>query len=95
MLTGRLPFLVVDRRELYHAHLEAPVPRMREVAPERDIPRSVDQLMRRLLAKRPEDRPDSATAVRKALAELVSEAADRLAGPLTERLTRPGNDDVI
>lgn len=90
MLTGRLPFLLTDRREIYQAHLEAPVPRMREVAPERDLPLGVERVMRRLLAKRPERRFSSAAAVRLALSQVAEEpAAIRARRPVTQRLALP------
>ena len=65
MLAGRRPFELEDPVELVKAHLDQPVPRLRDLNP--SIPRSTATFVERLLRKQPRDRFPSATD---ALAEL-------------------------
>jgi PAS domain S-box-containing protein len=67
IFTGLPPFAGADALELVHAHLARPAPRLRDRAP--DVPEPLARLVEALLAKRPEDRPSSATAVLAALDE--------------------------
>ncbi|MEB3195970.1 MAG: GAF domain-containing protein [Candidatus Sericytochromatia bacterium] len=65
VLTGRPPFTHEDTLVLLRQHLEAPVPPLRDLAP--NVSPELAELVLRLLAKRPAQRPTSAGAV---LAEL-------------------------
>jgi class 3 adenylate cyclase len=68
MLTGRPPFLGDDAVAVISQHINTP-----PVAPSwhnPDVPRTLEALVLRLLAKAPEDRPESAAAVRRALASI-------------------------
>ena len=56
MLTGRTPFDGNTVLEIIDEHLQKPLPPMRQRAPLIMIPEPVEALVRRLLAKRPEDR---------------------------------------
>jgi serine/threonine-protein kinase len=67
MLSGRLPFEAATPVEMMIKHLQAPVPRLSELV---QVPAALDELVFRLLAKEPDDRPPSATAVRQELAQL-------------------------
>lgn len=58
LLTGRRPYAAETPTAEAHAHVTAPVPRASEVEP--SLPRGVDAVLSRGLAKRPDDRPDSA-----------------------------------
>ncbi|WP_437717186.1 AAA family ATPase [Sorangium sp. So ce448] len=61
LLTGALPFDAADALELIHAHIaRAPVP-PHERAPERSIPEAVSGIVLKLMAKRPEDRYQTAS----------------------------------
>src|SRR5918996_5184191 len=61
MLTGQPPFPGDDAVAIISQHLNAaPVPPSRHA----DVPGAVDDLILRLLAKAPEDRPESAASVR-------------------------------
>lgn len=60
-LTGRTPYGAAEIGELGRLHREAPVPDPRELAPE--IGAGLARLVRRCLAKRPEERPRSVDEV--------------------------------
>src|SRR5262249_42422329 len=65
MVTGRPPFLGDDAVAIISQHINTP-----PVAPSwhnPEVPRALEALILRLLAKAPEDRPESAAAVRVAL----------------------------
>jgi serine/threonine-protein kinase len=65
MLTGRPPFRGATDMATAVQTLNSTPPHAREFRP--DVPFGMDELVDRLLAKRPEDRPSSAAAVRQAL----------------------------
>ena len=67
MLSGRVPFTGSSAMELMQAHVFGPVPSIRELAPELDVPRPVDLALRKALAKRRHDRFESAAAFAEAL----------------------------
>jgi hypothetical protein len=70
LLTGRAPFAHhQDGGARVKAHQEEAPPDVRSLRPE--VPAALSELVGRLLAKRPEDRPQTAAAVADALAELV------------------------
>jgi tetratricopeptide (TPR) repeat protein len=76
LLTGHPPYSG-SPIALLAAHLVQPVPSVRLRRPE--IPRSLDSLVTRLMAKRPEDRPANAAEVLEALRSIEAGAsADRL-----------------
>ena len=64
LLTGRPPYDGRTPMEVLFAHREQPIPKLREARP--DCPAAVDALFRAMIAKRPEDRPASMTAVLRA-----------------------------
>ncbi|MER6622606.1 serine/threonine-protein kinase [Streptomyces sp. NPDC000931] len=66
MLTGRSPFDCPNPAEMVTRHLTAPPPRLADGGV--DAPAALQDLTHTLLAKRPEDRPDSAADVYAALA---------------------------
>jgi len=67
LLTGKAPYEAKSTVEGLLAHRERPIPSLRAVRP--DCPAAVDDLFRRMLAKKPADRPASMKAV---IAELAS-----------------------
>jgi serine/threonine-protein kinase len=69
MLTGRLPFSASEITGFLLHHLQTPPPRPSELVP--NVPRRLDELILRLLAKKPEDRPVDAHEVEKELAALA------------------------
>ncbi len=66
ILTGRPPF-VGGAMEVMDAHVGTPPPRPGDVAPAARIPRALEDLVLRCLAKDPKDRPQTGRAVRDAL----------------------------
>jgi PAS domain S-box-containing protein len=88
LFTGLPPFAGADALDLVHAHLARPAPPLRDRAP--DVPEPLAHLVGALLAKRPEDRPSSATAVLAALggdeAEADADAVDLPPLPLPTRV---------
>ena len=80
LLTGRLPF-TGTLREILRAHLEDPPPSL--IALRGDIPQSVEALVHRMMAKKPEERYASLREAQRAFAGLVSDegkASQVLAG---------------
>jgi serine/threonine-protein kinase len=72
MLTGEPPFHRHDAVAMMKAHVYAPAPKLRELAPELDVPDELEEIVRRGLAKLPANRIPSAEAYLKLLAELVA-----------------------
>ncbi|MFV8751812.1 serine/threonine-protein kinase [Nannocystaceae bacterium ST9] len=70
LLTGRRPFESEEISEVWRAHLSAPVPRLRDIDPALDHP-DLDAILELLLAKRPEQRFETALAARRALESLA------------------------
>jgi hypothetical protein len=65
MLTGQPPFPGTSAQDIMRRHLQDPVRDPRELNPQ--VPRRVTRLVRRMLAKRPEDRPPTAAALQRDL----------------------------
>ncbi len=64
LLAGRVPYGEPDYRsalDKFHAHVHHPIPAITQVVPE--VPAELETLLRRMLAKRPDDRPDTPRAV--------------------------------
>jgi serine/threonine-protein kinase len=80
MLTGGLPFAGATARETLTARLTTPPRRLAETAPDRVQPAGVQEVMDRVLARRPADRfptaADFATALASALATAPPDGAD-------------------
>ena len=73
MLTGQPPFEGTSPVVLMHCHLNEPPPRPSAKVPE--IPKALDDLIVKLMAKAPADRPWDAAAVGVALTELRDKAS--------------------
>lgn len=72
MLAGRMPFVADDAISLLQQHIMAPIPRASEFAPE--LPRGVDDVLTRMLAKRPAERFPSVDAAVNALRSAIGSA---------------------
>ena len=57
MLTGRLPFIGSNRMEVAYATVNSPLPSAVKINP--SLPDELDQLLGKVLAKNPDDRPQS------------------------------------
>ena len=73
LLTGREPFPGETVLKRLLAHMERPAPGLRLARP--DVPAALDETYERMMAKRPEDRPESMTK----LVSLLEAAKDALA----------------
>src|SRR5262245_4225085 len=80
LLTGRLPYNAPDSSTsapamaIMYQHVNAPVPSVRVLRP--DVPPALDALIQRMMAKAPDERPQSATEVSQTLAVIPINAAD-------------------
>lgn len=83
MLAGRAPFVDDDAVVVMARHIKDPPPPLGEVAPDVDIPPSIERLVRRSLEKAPADRPQSAEEFLALLDEAVEEAGSVGGGALT------------
>ena len=69
LLSGTVPFAYSSALGVLHQHLHEPPPPLRRIRPE--VPPALEQLVLRLLAKDPLDRPADAAEVHRALAPLL------------------------
>lgn len=68
MLVGRTPFQGENFAQLFEQHLRAKPPRVRDFVP--DCPAELDEIVWKLLAKNPEDRPFNARQVQAVMLQL-------------------------
>jgi serine/threonine protein kinase/Tol biopolymer transport system component len=80
MLTGELPYVGSSPVELILQHVEAPIPSVRDKQP--DIPLSVDEIVRKCMAKKVEDR--YATP-----ADLIAAIDQALKGEVAKSIAKP------
>ncbi|MCA9230155.1 MAG: serine/threonine protein kinase [Planctomycetales bacterium] len=73
MIAGRVPFDGPDFARIFDQHLEAVPPRLDSLAA--SCPVSLADLVDEMLAKKPEDRPDSAAIVAERLKAILDESA--------------------
>lgn len=68
MLAGKVPFhSETSTFDILKAHLTTPPPRMSDIAPDAGIPEGLEEIVARLLAKKPDDRIQSMAELREAL----------------------------
>ena len=72
MLAARLPFIDRNGGLLLHKHINEMPPRLREIAPELNIPQAIDRLVDGLLSKDRERRPANARAFIATLAAVLA-----------------------
>lgn len=89
MITGVHPFAGPSAFKVKHRMLLQATPRLSELAPGVEVPRDLEDLLVRALARRPEDRLADADALTRALA-----AVHRRPGMLTLTAAPTGADDV-
>jgi len=85
LVTGDTPF-DGSGFEVLLAHLNHPIPRASERNPE--VPDAVDQIIARLMAKKPDERPASADAVVAMLDDAIAELTGAERAPARSRVTR-------
>jgi len=71
MLTGRKPFVAEHFPQLFEQHLRAEPPHPRRFVP--DCPPELDEIVVRLLAKKPEDRPFNAREVQGRMFQIMDQ----------------------
>ncbi|WP_434044722.1 MULTISPECIES: protein kinase domain-containing protein [Sorangium] len=69
MLCGKVPFEAQNSVQILIAHLQQPVPRMRERNPEADVPEVLEAFVMRCLSKEPDGRPANMEAFIRGLGE--------------------------
>lgn len=74
LFTGKKPFKGASPFDTMKLHRDAPIPAFAEVAPERKIPPAIETVIRRALAKSPDDRYPSAIELASALDNAASKA---------------------
>lgn len=70
MLSGTRPFVETSSAKLMAMHMTEPAPSLRLRVPEARLPRRLNRLVRRMMAKDPDERPASAKEVRSELARI-------------------------
>jgi eukaryotic-like serine/threonine-protein kinase len=80
MLTGRLPFEGETPEQFMTAHLETLPPTVTQVAPDLELPRELEALVARLLAKDAAARPATAEELSERLAAALGEAPSTAVG---------------
>lgn len=83
-LSGGYPFKKTGIAATMMGHLNDPVPRLREVAPDVDLPAGLEELIARCMQKDPNDRFDTVDAIVERLHEWVEPSSTTLrSGPST------------
>ncbi|MEW6209233.1 MAG: protein kinase [Acidobacteriota bacterium] len=90
MLTTRAPFEFESATELMNAHISAPLPSLASARP--DLPEAMDQFFRRLMAKRKENRFETASEARSWL--LRAAAGETVPGVVEEIETIPAVEET-
>jgi len=75
LLTGHTPFEGSNFSQLFEKHLRQVPPRVRDYVG--DCPQELDQIIAKLLEKKPDDRPFNARAVQAVMMKLLEQGEDR------------------
>jgi serine/threonine-protein kinase len=89
MLTGRPPFTDDDAIVVMARHIKTPPKRPTEAAPQAAIPQELENVLMRLLAKEPHQRPPSAEALSQELARAMNMSAIATSGIRVSFLPAP------
>ncbi|MGH9126069.1 MAG: protein kinase domain-containing protein [Acidimicrobiales bacterium] len=87
LITGRTPFAGPTEMAVAVQHLNDEPPRLRELRA--NVPPALDALVAQMLAKQPEDRPQSAMEVRRALLAIEAQGRSARAGRSTGAAVAP------
>ena len=90
LLTGQPPFVTNNPVALLAAHLTMAIPSVSQIR--RDVPRRLDTLISRLMAKAPEGRPATAAAMLEQLRVATPEAPNTQSVPAVNSVTPPTID---
>ncbi|HEX4404595.1 MAG TPA: serine/threonine-protein kinase, partial [Polyangia bacterium] len=90
MITGRPPFVRKGAAQVIVAHLHDPVPHASSLEP--SVPAALDELVARMMAKDPNQRPQAMTEVLAQLAEPAAAASGRVATQLLPSERSPSAD---
>lgn len=98
MLTGKPPFDDDNVYRVLKSHVGTAPPSLSEVAPERYFPDEIEQLIARMLAKKPEDRPQSLAEVINTLdsfgSEISTTGRDQKTGESSDYLQSVGQNSA-
>ena len=86
LLTGRVPFIGATPMDVMVSHVSKPAPRLRTFEP--SLPEALDELVARMLAKEPEQRPQTIEEVRAVLEEVLVEGGAAPPRPSQTNLKR-------
>jgi serine/threonine-protein kinase len=86
MLTGKVPFTAPTPFDVMVAHVRAPVPRVSEST---QVPPELDELIFKLMSKKPEERPQSADELRETLLPMLEQLGAASAAASATRGPRP------
>jgi len=89
MLTGQVPYTGKSPLQVMEAHVSGPLRRFAEVDPTLDVPPAVEALVRRLMARRPDDRPDNALHVDQDVVALLDQIPPDRSEPPRPRSESP------
>lgn len=81
LLAGRPPFVAPTPVKVIVAHVQEPVPTFHDISPRLHVPEDIELIIRKLLAKNPDERPGSAAHLVKMLQEVVAPEAWSAASP--------------
>ncbi|PJF34103.1 MAG: hypothetical protein CUN57_00420, partial [Phototrophicales bacterium] len=87
MFTGRLPFIGTSQRELAMAHIEADVPRARDINPA--VPQDISNVIAKIMSKRPNDRYNHADQLGHVLKGIRDRRREGTPNPRPDRAAPP------
>ena len=89
MIAGRQPFSAPNPTALLYKHVWEPPPALTSVRPDLNVPIPLERLVLEMLAKDPNDRPQSAALVRARLMEIIKRLPSDSAAVSTPTLVAP------
>ena len=92
LLTGRVPFIGATPMDVMVGHVSKPAPRLRTFEP--SLPAELDELLARMLAKEPEQRPQTIEEVRAVLEDVLVAGGDAPPRPSQTNLKRLSGFDA-
>lgn len=87
MFTGRLPFVGTSQRELAMAHIQADIPRARDINPA--VPEAISNVIAKVMSKRPNDRYNHADQLGHVLKGIRDRRREGTSNPSPDRAAPP------